>query len=143
MFALNSFVSVDPNPENGVIGPHIIFKGSNIHIVSGSGATNDNGSRTGLGNLIIGYDEDPALSGANPLAAGDRGGSHSLVIGRWHRFTRNGFGCLVAGEVNTVDAEAATVTCGTFNTANAPFAIVSGGALNTASSEFGIAPIGY
>jgi hypothetical protein len=28
------FVSVDPNPENGVIGPHITFKGANIHIRS-------------------------------------------------------------------------------------------------------------
>ena len=63
MFALNSFVTVDPNPENGVIGPHITFKGANIHIVSGSGSTNDNGSPTGLGNLIIGYDENPALAG--------------------------------------------------------------------------------
>lgn len=135
VFALNSFVSVDPNSENGVIGPHIIFKGANIHIVSGSGSTNDNGSPTGLGNLILGYDEDPALVGENPLSPGDRGGSHNLVIGRWHRFTRHGFGCLVAGEANTVDAEAATVTCGSFNIANAPFAIVSGGTLNTASGQ--------
>ena len=48
VFALNSFVSVDPNPENGVNGPHIIFKGANIHIVSGSGATNDTAALPGL-----------------------------------------------------------------------------------------------
>jgi len=53
VLALAPFVSVDPNPENGVIGPHITFKGANIHIISGMGATNDNGSRSGLGNLII------------------------------------------------------------------------------------------
>ena len=35
--ALDPFVSVDPNPENGVAGPHIIFTGANVHIVSGSG----------------------------------------------------------------------------------------------------------
>jgi hypothetical protein len=35
--ALGPFVSVDPNPEIGVAGPNIIFKGANIHIVSGSG----------------------------------------------------------------------------------------------------------
>jgi hypothetical protein len=58
---LGPFVSVDPNPEIGVMGPNIIFSGANIHIVSGSGATNDNGNTTGLGNLIIGYDEDPLL----------------------------------------------------------------------------------
>jgi hypothetical protein len=56
---LGPFVNVDPNPEIGVIGPNIIFSGANIHIVSGSGATNDNGNPTGLGNLIIGYDEIP------------------------------------------------------------------------------------
>jgi hypothetical protein len=135
VFALNSFVSIDPNPENGVIGPHITFKGANIHIVSGSGSTNDNGSPTGLGNLIIGYDENPALAGLAPLAAGDRGGSHNLVIGRWNKFTRNAFSGLVAGEVNTVGAEAATVTCGIFNTASAPFASVSGGGSSSLCSQ--------
>ena len=53
---LGPFVTVDPNPENGVIGPNITFKGANIHIVSGSVATDDHGTRSGLCNLIIGYD---------------------------------------------------------------------------------------
>jgi hypothetical protein len=115
--ALGPFVSVDPNPENGVIGPNITFKGANIHIVSGSGVTDDHlstgGSLTGLGNLIIGYDEDPAALGS-PLNPGDRGGSHNLVIGRWHRFfgASSGFGAfggLVAGEANTIMLEAASV----------------------------------
>src|SRR5690349_2653195 len=99
--ALDPFVSVDPNPENGVGGPHIIFSGANLHIVSGSGATDDGGTPLGLGNLIIGYDEDPAQAGS-PLDPGDRGGSHNLVIGRFHRFTQAAFGGLVAGETNTI-----------------------------------------
>ena len=85
--ALGPFVSVDPNPEIGVRGPNIIFSGANIHIVSGSAKTDDNGNPTGLGNLIIGYDEDPAVApvaGGPTLEPGDRGGSHNLVIGRWH-----------------------------------------------------------
>ena len=49
VLALDPFVSVDPNPEIGVVGPHITFKGANIHIVSGSGATNDNGNRRAMG----------------------------------------------------------------------------------------------
>jgi hypothetical protein len=57
--ALGPFVSVDLNPEIGVKGPNITFTGANIHIVSGSGSTDDNGTPRGLGNLIIGYDEDP------------------------------------------------------------------------------------
>jgi uncharacterized coiled-coil protein SlyX len=63
VLALAPFVSVDANSENGVAGPNIKFTGANIHILSGSGATDDNlshgGSLTGLGNLIIGYDEIP------------------------------------------------------------------------------------
>jgi hypothetical protein len=64
VYALNPFVSVNPNGtglDNGVTGPNIYFTGANIHIVSGSGATDDNvsigGTPTGRGNLIIGYDE--------------------------------------------------------------------------------------
>jgi hypothetical protein len=59
VLALAPFVSVDPNPAIGVIGPNIIFSGVNIHIRSGSGSTDDGGNPRGLGNLIIGYDEDP------------------------------------------------------------------------------------
>jgi hypothetical protein len=137
--ALGPFVSVDPNPENGVIGPNITFKGANIHIVSGSGVTDDRGSLTGLGNLIIGYDEDPAAIDRPPLNPGDRGGSHNLVIGRWHRFGAFGrfgagaFGGLVAGEVNTIMSEAATVSGGFFNSATDLAASVSGGNSNFAN----------
>jgi hypothetical protein len=61
VLALAPFVSVDPNPEINVRGPNIVFKGANIHIESGSGATDDHGNRTGLGNLIIGYNERAVL----------------------------------------------------------------------------------
>ena len=47
--ALGPFVSVDPNPEVGVAGPNVIFHGVNVHIVSGSGTTNDGGTALGLG----------------------------------------------------------------------------------------------
>jgi hypothetical protein len=40
----------------GVVGPNIVFTGANIHIVDGSGSTDDNGGALrGLGNLVIGY----------------------------------------------------------------------------------------
>jgi hypothetical protein len=58
-FGLGPFVSVVSGLVDGVNGPHIYFTGANIHIVSGSGSTDDNGNPLGLGNLIIGYDEDP------------------------------------------------------------------------------------
>jgi hypothetical protein len=131
--ALGPFVTVDPNPERGVIGPNIVFSGANIHIVSGSGATTDNffsgGSLTGLGNLIIGYDEVLSPGGVGP---DDRGGSHNLVIGMNHRFTNRAFGGLVAGESNQINAEGASVSGGNFNTAGGSFTSVSGGQQNNA-----------
>jgi hypothetical protein len=140
---LGPFVNVDPNPEIGVIGPNIIFSGANIHIVSGSGRTDDNlnngGSLTGLGNLIIGYDEDQFLGFARPLEPGDRGGSHNLVIGAANRFTQAAFGGLVAGEANTIGNEAASLLSGTNNTASGFAACVIGGnGLNTASGSFSV-----
>jgi hypothetical protein len=136
---LGPFVSVDPYPKIGVRGPNIIFSGANIHIVSGSGATNDNGNPTGLGNLIIGYDEDPknyfagGPGGGIPLSPGDRGGSHNLVIGIANRFTQAAFGGLVTDKLNTISNGGTTVSGGELNVASGFGASVSGGTRNTAS----------
>src|SRR5689334_11248406 len=139
VLALAPFVSVDPNPQIGVAGPNITLKGVNIHIVSGSGATNDKidqgATPTGLGNLIIGYDEAPPAS-VGMMTPGDRGGSHNLVIGTGHRFTQAASGGLVAGEINTISNEGASVSGGSYNTASGHWASVSGGGDNTASGEW-------
>jgi hypothetical protein len=141
---LGPFVNVDPNPEIGVIGPNIVFSGANIHIVSGSGATNDNFSATGLGNLIIGYNEDPQFYfdespgddlPLSPLNPGDRGGSHNLVIGAANRFTRATFGGVVVGTANTIDGYGASVSGGAGNTARFYGASVSAGFLNFAADD--------
>jgi hypothetical protein len=151
--ALGPFVTVEPDPKLGVVGPDITFRGANIHIESGSGATDDHGNSTGLGNLIIGYDEDPmnALTGdssfglptimqtsgfPSALSSGDRGGSHNLVIGGGNRFTKAAFGGFVAGERNTIKGFGASVTGGFFNSASGLFASVSGGIRNSASGLF-------
>jgi hypothetical protein len=132
---LGPFVNVDPNPENGVIGPNIKFTGANIHILSGSGSTNDRTNfgapSKGLGNVIIGYDEPPG-----GLSATDRGGSHNLVIGVGHRFTTAAFGGIVAGADNTIDNLWACVPGGSFNTASGFSASATGGENNTASGFF-------
>jgi hypothetical protein len=150
---LGQFVNVDFAMEKGVRAPNIIFSGANIHIESGSGATGDHGNPTGLGNLIIGYDEDPInpLTGdttqglptimqssgfPTPLNPGDRGGSHNLVIGGGNRFTQAAFGGFVAGERNTINSFGASVGGGFFNTASGLFASVSGGIRNFASGLF-------
>jgi hypothetical protein len=132
---LGPFVSVDPNPEIGVAGPNITFAGANIHIVSGSGSTYDNSNSTGLGNLIIGYDEDPSLAFGNPLEPGDRSGSHNLVIGPLHRFTQASLGGFVAGQANLIANVGASVTGGEVNTASGFLASVTGGVGNTASGD--------
>jgi hypothetical protein len=152
--ALGPFVSVNPNAEIGVAGPNITFTGANIHIVSGSGSTYDKGAPRGLGNLIIGYDEDPinALAGdavgglpimqtagfPSQLQPGDRGGSHNLIIGGGNRFTRAAFGGFVAGERNTVAGIGASVSGGYLNGANF-YGSVSGGLRNTVNGVFGSA----
>jgi FtsZ-binding cell division protein ZapB len=131
VLALAPFVSVDPNPENGVAGPNIKFTGANIHILSGSNATDDNlstgGSLTGLGNLIIGYDENPPST-----PTGYRGGSHNLVIGQFHTFTSDAFGGFVAGSQNTIYFRSSSVLGGSNNSAGG--GSVLGGSFNDAES---------
>jgi len=122
---LSPFVSVDPNPINGVGGPHVIFTGVNVHIRSGSGMTNDT---TNLGNLIIGYNEP-----RNTTDTTNRTGSHTVIIGPEHQFTASGG--FLAGFQNTVSADFASVSGGKFNMASGDFASVSGGRENTASGS--------
>jgi hypothetical protein len=144
---LDRFVSVVWGLKDGVNGPHIYFTGANIHIVSGSGFTDDGGNPRGLGNLIIGYDEDPknyvdrsplpeGTLPLGPLSQGDRGGSHNLVIGAANRFTQAAFGGVVAGTANTIESYGASVLGGAGNTASGYGASVSGGFFNTASGPF-------
>jgi len=99
-----------------------------VHIRSGSGTTDDGGALTGLGNLIIGYNEEPL-----GFAAGERAGSHNLSIGTGHRYLN--FGGLVAGRRNTVSGVEASVSGGLNNTATGNFASVSGGVNNAASGN--------
>jgi len=144
---LDRFVSVVSGLKDGVNGPHIYFTGANIHIVSGSGFTDDSGNPRGLGNLIIGYDEDPqnyvdrsplpeGTLQLGPLSQGDRGGSHNLVIGAANRFNQAAFGGVVVGTANTIESYGASVLGGAGNTASAYGATVSAGFSGTASGPF-------
>jgi hypothetical protein len=84
-------------------------------------------SLTGLGNLIIGYNEPP-----DDFDTEDREGSHNLVIGPRHRFSS--WGGLVAGYDNTITGPYCTVSGGSSNRAAAEGASVSGGGENHASA---------
>jgi len=106
-------------------GNDIYFNGTNIHITSGSGATD--GVVNGLGNLIIGYNEPRGGSD-------DRTGSHNLVLGSKNNYTS--YGGLVAGAMNNILAPYASVSGGYGNTANESYSSVGGGISNIASGWY-------
>ena len=129
--ALAPFISVKNNTINGMKGPHVLFTGANVHIRSSARSTADVKSLTGLGNLVVGFNEEPTSPNYNPRK--DRGGSHNLVIGGKHRYSS--FGGLVAGYRNTISNPGATVNGGTNNKATGHYASVCGGTGNTASGS--------
>jgi hypothetical protein len=104
------------------VGNDVFITGANLHILSGSGATN--GPVNGLGNLIVGYNESRG-------GGDDRTGSHNIVVGMENNFSS--YGGLVVGDLNTISGDFASVSGGKANTANGTFASVSGGNANTAS----------
>ena len=125
------FVSVD--------GTEMYITGANVNIRDGSGNTGGiptDGSRpTGLGNLIIGYNEngDIPCAGCPSQAMRPRTGSHNLVLGEFNGYTSSGG--IVAGFGNSISGPFATVTGGAYSSAGGMFSSVSGGELNLASVE--------
>lgn len=107
-----------------VSGTDLILEGCNLHIRNGGGVSY--AQANGLGNLIIGYDEDDGTD--------TKTGSHTLVIGRHHTYTSSvGF---VAGENNTISGGGGSVSGGAGNTASGTVSSVSGGGSNTASALY-------
>jgi hypothetical protein len=113
-------------------GNDVTLTGANLHIVNGLGSTDCTDAQdqpipdcpNGLGNLIVGYNE---LRGEGDV----RTGSHNVVVGERHSFSR--FGGLVVGDRNTISGDFAVVSGGDSNTASGGYAVVSGGGGNTAS----------
>lgn len=97
------------------------LSGMNVQLVNATGETDE---KNGLGNLIIGYNEDRS----SPT---DRDGSHYLVVGDLHEWTASGG--IVAGFNNTASGAQASVSGGRSNTASGDHASVSGGWFNEAS----------
>ena len=134
--ALADYVSVDTNAHT------IAFAGVNVFVQSGSGYTDDNttgalgdasGSITGLGNLIIGYDEI--------VGPDDKMGSHNLVVGFGHSYSD--FGGLISGYNNIMDAPAGAVLGGQSNIVSSDFAVVVGGYSNGADAAYSVVSGGY
>jgi hypothetical protein len=137
------FVHIETGEMEGLTGPHWIIEGANVHVRSGSGETKDDcwqsdpnfpncENLTGLGNLILGYNERFFIGGV-PTEV--RTGSHNLVVGDLHSYSS--VGGLVAGEGNAVTGWHASVIGGTNNDASGIFASVSGGHQNEASGLTG------
>lgn len=132
-------VSVDDNPINGLAGPQFIFEGCNVHVRSGSGFTSDDHPATGdvepltgLGNLVVGYNE-PRIIPRKGDDLTERTGSHNLIVGREHKYPS--FGGFVAGRRNIISGDEASVSGGNRNTASGEVSSVSGGVGNTASGS--------
>jgi hypothetical protein len=142
VMALNPYVSVDTTDTiqnaTGLKGPHVLFTGVNVHIRSGSGSTadgtvaNPDNSLTGLGNLIIGYNE-PRIISYNNFDLTGRGGSHNLIVGPGHKY--ESYGGFVAGSFNEISGVSSSVSGGDNNTASGNYSSVSGGGRNTASGN--------
>ncbi len=105
-------------------GTEVFFEGCNVNIRDGSGDTF--GPTNGLGNFIVGYNED----GGVPAI---RTGSHNLIIGPEH--TYSSFGGLVSGSENFIRGRLSTVSGGQNNTASGFASSVSGGVFNEASGD--------
>jgi hypothetical protein len=127
-------------------GNEVFITGANLHIRNGLGFTDcvdrEQGQEipdcpNGLGNLIVGYNELRDLSDCDPaedqFCKNTRTGSHNVVVGLGHNFSR--FGGLVVGILNEISGDFATVSGGIRNTASGHNSAVTGGELNTASGD--------
>jgi hypothetical protein len=92
-------------------GNEIFITGANLHIRNGldsTDCTDEQGEPipdcpNGLGNLIVGYNEPRP-----PDAETIRTGSHNVVVGQTHNFSR--FGGLVVGTFNEISGDFASVS---------------------------------
>ena len=94
--------------ENGY--PATFITRCNVWVQDGSGSTSDGGGAlTGLGNLVIGYNEQ---SNSTSLCTG----SHNLIVGYENSYSA--YAGLVAGFYNEISAPWATVSGGSNNIAS-------------------------
>ena len=122
---LLAVVDADPSAQT------VTFHDVNVYIQSGSGATDDDfdttGTLTGLGNLVIGYDE------ASADGSDEKTGSHNLVVGPLHSYTS--YGGVVFGRDNAVTGMHAAVLGGTTNEAAGTFSAVLAGKENLTTGD--------
>lgn len=138
---LANYIKVEKGDLNGVKGPHVIFTGVNLHLRSGHNATNDGGALSGLGNLIVGYNEEqssPALYNDGNNCMRSLTGSHNIVTGVGNLFTS--YGALVAGSNNCVTSPNSSILAGDTNEAHGPNSAILGGSYYGTSQPFDMVP---
>ena len=141
---LANYLRIDTDRQGN---PVAIFSGINLHVNNGLGDTE---SKNGLGNLVVGYDEEAdstaemcadsqfidqtdCESNDEVWSAIHKSGSHVLVVGAQHNYSR--FGGLVAGFRNNITGRFSSVSGGGINTAAGNFSSISGGIFNNASGN--------
>ncbi len=108
----------------GVNYKTVRFSHVNVQIVNGTGATDRESEGftigTGLGNLIIGYNEK-----STGLTHDNRTGYHNLIVGTLNNYTS--YGSVVFGSTNKVNSKYSSITGGYDNEVAKPYSSISGG----------------
>lgn len=109
------------------------LSGLNIRLDNGTGTTY--GESNGLGNLILGYNEDEGghRNEEGSLVAGEvRVGSHNLVVGAGHTYGSNG--SLLGGYNNSLFGQGAAILSGQASLATGTWSAILGGLDNRATA---------
>jgi hypothetical protein len=85
----------------------LVMTGVNLRIVNRLGTTS---TVNGLGNLIVGYNEERVFDNSGNRATNTRTGSHNVVVGTEHNFSR--FGGIVVGTFNEISGDYSSVSGG-------------------------------
>lgn len=99
------------------------ISGGNLHVVNG---LEDTATVNGLGNIIIGYNEE--RDSDHPTPVNDRSGSHMLVVGARQNYASHGG--IIVGASNATTGPFASVIGGYYNEALASYSAILGGVEN-------------
>lgn len=121
---LDAYLNVDPSTDS------VVFSAANVYVQSGSGTTH--GTTNGLGNLIVGYDEDNG---------DDKTGSHNLIVGRYH--TYSSYGGIVGGRDNAVTGSEASVLAGLGGVASGNGSAIISGVYGESSGDYSAVVAGF
>ena len=88
----------------------------------------------GVGNLIVGYGEEPDPDTTGPDFNGDHTGSHNLVVGAGHTWTGNSG--IVAGELGILEGDNAAIIGGHYSKVLGVGSVSLGADSSTASGEY-------